>query len=161
MEKMYDAGRYMLLCSAGELPPNLQGIWTGSWQPAWSGDFTLDTNVQAAMASACSANLPELMEGYFRLMEGFYPEWRLNAKRMVNTMLLSSRPGQIELLPALPKAWPAGKVTGLRARGGFTVDIAWKDGKVTSYRIASKEPKAVKVRLNGEVITVNPELLKD
>ena len=82
MEKMYDAGRYMLICSAGELLPNLQGIWTGSWDPAWSGDFTLDTNVQAAMASACSANLPELMEGYFRLMEGFYPEWRLNAKRI-------------------------------------------------------------------------------
>ena len=82
MEKMYDAGRYMLICSAGELLPNLQGIWTGSWKPAWSGDFTLDTNVQSAMASACSANLPELMEGYFRLMESFYPEWRLNAKRI-------------------------------------------------------------------------------
>ena len=82
MEKMYDAGRYMFICSAGELLPNLQGIWNGSWRPAWSGDFTLDTNAQAAMASACSANLPELMEGYFRLMESFYPEWRLNAKRI-------------------------------------------------------------------------------
>jgi hypothetical protein len=64
------------------LLPNLQGIWSGSWTPAWSGDFTLDTNVQSAMASACSANLPELMEGYFRTMESFYPEWRLNAKRI-------------------------------------------------------------------------------
>ena len=82
MEKMYDAGRYMFICSAGELLPNLQGIWTGSWTPAWSGDFTLDTNVQSAMASACSANLPDLMEGYFRLMESFYPEWRINAKRI-------------------------------------------------------------------------------
>jgi hypothetical protein len=82
MEKMYDAGRFMLICSAGELLPNLQGIWTGSWTPTWSGDFTLDTNVQAAMASACSANLPDLMEGYFRTIEGFYPEWRLNAKRI-------------------------------------------------------------------------------
>jgi hypothetical protein len=82
MEKMYDAGRYMLICSAGELLPNLQGIWTDSWTPAWSGDFTLDTNVQAAMASAVSGNLPELMEGYFRHMESFYPEWRLNARRI-------------------------------------------------------------------------------
>ena len=82
MEKMFDAGRYMFICSAGELMPNLQGIWTGSWTPAWSGDFTLDTNAQAAMTSACSANLPDLMEGYFRLIEGFYPEWRLNAKRI-------------------------------------------------------------------------------
>jgi hypothetical protein len=82
MEKMYDAGRYMFICSAGELAPNLQGLWTGSWTAAWSGDYTLDTNLQAAMASGCSANLADLMEGYFRLMEGFYPEWRLNAKRI-------------------------------------------------------------------------------
>ncbi len=82
MEKMYDAGRYMFICSAGEVAPNLQGIWTGSWNANWSGDYTLDTNIQAAMASACSANLADLMEGYFRLMEGFHPEWRLNAMRI-------------------------------------------------------------------------------
>ncbi len=81
MEKMYDAGRYMYICSAGELPPNLQGIWTGSWRPAWSGDFTLDTNVQLAMKHAFTGNLGELMEGYFRMVEGFYPEWKLNAER--------------------------------------------------------------------------------
>jgi alpha-L-fucosidase 2 len=75
-------------------------------------------------------------------------------------MLLQSHAGEIELLPALPKAWPAGKVTGLRARGGFTVDIEWKDGKVTNYRIAAKEGQAVKVRVNGQVKTVNAELLK-
>jgi hypothetical protein len=81
MEKMYDAGRYMLICSAGELAPNLQGIWAGDWTPFFAGDYTLDANLEAAMAAACSANLPDLMAGYFRLIEGFYPEWRLNAKR--------------------------------------------------------------------------------
>jgi len=63
----------------------------------------------------------------------------------------------ISLLPALPKAWPNGKVTGLRARGNFTVDIEWKDGKVTNYRIASPEPREVKVRVNGETKTVHSE----
>jgi hypothetical protein len=82
MEKMYDAGRYMFICSAGELAPNLQGIWTGSWNANWSGDYTLNSNIQCAIASGCSANLADLMEGYFRLMESFYPEWRLNAKRI-------------------------------------------------------------------------------
>jgi alpha-L-fucosidase 2 len=76
---------------------------------------------------------------------------------LVNTMLLASRSGEIELLPALPKAWPEGNVKGLLARGGFTVDIAWKDGKVTTYRVAAKEAKAVKVRVNGEVKTVTAE----
>jgi len=40
------------------------------------------------------------------------------------------------------------------------VDIEWKDGKVTSYRIAAREVQVVKVRVNGEVKTVNAELLK-
>jgi alpha-L-fucosidase 2 len=72
-------------------------------------------------------------------------------------MLLQSHNGEIELLPALPKSWPTGKVTGLRARGGFTVDIEWKGGKVTKYRIASAEPRAVKIRVNGEAKTVCSE----
>lgn len=53
-------------------------------------------------------------------------------------MLLSSRPGLIVLLPALPEAWAAsGSVTGIGARGGFRVDLAWKRGKVTSVTVHS------------------------
>ena len=65
----------------------------------------------------------------------------------------------LELLPALPKAWHTGKVSGLRARGGFTVDIAWKDGQLTTYRIASAEPREVKVRIRGQTQTVTTEKL--
>jgi alpha-L-fucosidase 2 len=51
-------------------------------------------------------------------------------------MLLQSRPGRIELLPALPSAWAAsGRVTGIGARGGFTVDLAWADGRVTAATV--------------------------
>ncbi|MEN9469987.1 MAG: hypothetical protein RL630_1720 [Verrucomicrobiota bacterium] len=74
-------------------------------------------------------------------------------------MLMQSHAGEIELLAALPDAWPEGKVRGLRARGGFDVDIEWKDGKVTNYRIASNKSQPVQVRVNGEVKSVNSEVL--
>lgn len=65
----------------------------------------------------------------------------------------------LHLLPALPPAWPEGCVTGLRARGGFVVDIAWKDGKATRWRIAAAEPREVTIRVNGELKTVLAEKL--
>jgi alpha-L-fucosidase 2 len=68
-------------------------------------------------------------------------------------------PYVISLLPALPSSWPTGSVKGLCARGGFEVDIAWKDGRVTSYRIAAKEPHPVKVRIDGQTTTVMAEKL--
>jgi alpha-L-fucosidase 2 len=74
-------------------------------------------------------------------------------------MLLQSQTGEIQLLPALPPAWPTGNVAGLRARGGFTVDIEWRDGRVTQYRIASPVSREVKLRANGEPGVVRSEKL--
>ncbi|MCU7552209.1 glycoside hydrolase N-terminal domain-containing protein [Chitinophagaceae bacterium LB-8] len=66
-------------------------------------------------------------------------------------MLLQSHAGEIHLLPAIPKEWTSGSFSGLKARGGYTVDCKWNDGKVISYRIYSKTPQKVKVRVNDEV----------
>ena len=74
-------------------------------------------------------------------------------------MLLQSHAGEIDLLPALPSSWPEGEVRGLRARGGITVDLAWKAGRVTTYRLTSRSPEKVTVRVNGEVSAIMPEKL--
>jgi hypothetical protein len=81
MERIYDACRYLAICSTGQRPANLQGIWTGTWQPAWSGDYTLDQNIQLEIQSLMSCNMPELMEPYFQLVESWMPDCRLNARK--------------------------------------------------------------------------------
>ncbi|MCP5535224.1 MAG: glycoside hydrolase family 95 protein [Akkermansiaceae bacterium] len=57
--------------------------------------------------------------------------------------------GEIDLLPALPKDWPAGSVRGLLARGGFTVDLAWKNSVPTSVTIKASKAGLVTVRFKG------------
>ena len=61
-------------------------------------------------------------------------------------MLLQSHAGEIHLLPALPAAWPQGHATGLCARGGFEVDIHWRDGKLDKSIIRSKLGNRCRVR---------------
>ncbi|HEY0945629.1 MAG TPA: glycoside hydrolase family 95 protein, partial [Opitutaceae bacterium] len=67
-------------------------------------------------------------------------------------MLLQSHAGELELLPALPNAWPAGHVRGLRARGGFTVDMEWADGRLRQATLRGTPGKAVLLRTGETVV---------
>jgi len=80
----------------------------------------------------------------------FQIDGNFGAAAGIAEMLIQSHDGFIELLPAVPDAWKAfGEIKGLKARGNFTVDMSWKDGKITHYRIASPKPQKVKLKING------------
>jgi alpha-L-fucosidase 2 len=59
----------------------------------------------------------------------------------------------IDLLPALPTAWPDGRITGLRARGGYEIDITWRDGRLSGAAIRSTGGEGVRVRYRDELVT--------
>ena len=72
-------------------------------------------------------------------------------------MLLQSHNGVIQLLPALPKEWGSGSVKGLRARGGFVIDMAWENGSITqAFLYASKSGSCI-VQIGSKQITLNAE----
>ena len=105
------------------------------------------------------AHPPFQIDGNFGAASGIAE--MLVQSHLRDTAPSASSPGQfiIHLLPALPSSWPAGSVTGLRARGNFVVDLSWQNGKVTQYRIASPDPRPVKIRVNGQDKTVQAEKL--
>jgi hypothetical protein len=80
LEKQFDAGRYNIICATGELPPNLQGVWGGTYVPGWASDYTHNGNVPSAIAATLMGNTPELMLAYISYIESLVPDLELNAK---------------------------------------------------------------------------------
>jgi len=82
----------------------------------------------------------------------FQIDGNFGATAGIAEMLIQSHEGYIDLLPAIPDNWKSyGLVKGLRARGNFTIDMEWKDGKIINYKVTSSSPRKVKIMVNGSM----------
>ena len=88
----------------------------------------------------------------------FQIDGNFGATAGIAEMLLQSHAGEIHLLPALPPAWPEGEVAGLRARGGFELDISWQDGRMQQAVVRSDLGGNCRIRSKIPLKAVGAEL---
>jgi len=125
------------------------------WSRAWIINFfarlrdgnTAYDNVVALLQRSTLDNL-------FDTHPPFQIDGNFGASAGIIEMLMQSHAGEIELLPALPDAWPDGAIRGTVARGGFSMDFKWKDGTLTEAEITSLQGNPLKLAYNGQTVKV-------
>ena len=164
------------LCPGSEINPSTPELYRGArlslerrgdastgWSMAWKANFWARLQDGDRAEKLLSMLIGRGAPNLFCLHAPFQIDGNFGGCAAVAEMLLQSQETTADdqpvlvLLPALPKTWHTGQVRGLRARGGFTVDIQWQDAMVTKYRIASPEPREVRVRINSEPRTIQSE----
>lgn len=121
--------------------------WTWPWRGAiWARLGNADKAYEMVQGLLQYNTLPNLLANHPPMqMDGNF-----GITAAVCEMLLQSHAGELHLLPALPAAWPEGQALGLRARGGYTVDLRWKSGRLDSVTICAAREGQCAVHLGDQ-----------
>lgn len=117
--------------------------WSRAWRIAlWARLRDGDRAHRCLAGLLAERILPNLWDDH----PPYQLDGNLGATAGIAELLVQSHRGVVDLLPALPPAWPDGSVTGLRARGGLTVDLRWRDRAVTALALTAGRTGPVTVR---------------
>lgn len=80
IERTYAQGRYAMICNSGSSAPRLCGLWTGEWNPGWSGAYTMDANVNIQVSGMNTGHISEMAVGYIHFILKQIDDWEDNAR---------------------------------------------------------------------------------
>ncbi|MEU4519393.1 glycoside hydrolase N-terminal domain-containing protein [Amycolatopsis sp. NPDC024027] len=147
------------LFTAARRTLELRGDDGTGWSLAWKINYwaRMEEGAKAHDLLRLLVRTDRLAPNMFDLHPPFQIDGNFGATSGIAELLLHSHNGELHLLPALPPAWPAGSVTGLRGRGGYTVGAAWSSGAATQLTITPDRDGDVKVR--SRMFTATYEVL--